>query len=210
YQRALKISASARGDRAIFERPAANFGLPCRAYSVCRRVPTTPNLDLGAAPTMLSFRNSRSPYSWLALYSCLSLLGCVVGGADANGDTIADDLGVAIDADRDGRWDQHDFGFDGTLDGLGADTDRDGFTDAVVYDLDRDGIYESLDLDGDGVIDKRSDLVPPPPSEGTGGGTGGALTGTGGGPETGGAPTGGTTGAGGGDGFGAGGAPLGA
>ncbi|GEM_PF-2286751 len=112
------------------------------------------------------------------------------GSLDANGDGVADGLGVLVD-------DAFDIDADGVVDGPGVDTDGDGVADAVGVDTNGDGIVDSLDTDGDGLVDVG----------GNGGdvdsGTGGdSLTATGGAAST---PTGGTSSSGGGDSTGSGG-----
>ncbi len=116
------------------------------------------------------------------VFACSSSGGAPAANiTDENGDRIADDLGVAVDANMDGQLDWIDIDGDGSLDGLGVDTDGDGFVDALALDEDGDGFYEAIDVDGDKKPDRVSN------SGGNGGSGGGLGLGTGGSVTTGGA-----------------------
>jgi|GEM_PF-5092941 len=99
---------------------------------------------------------------FLCFGACLPflLLTACDGGYDTNHDGIADDLGTAVDFDRNGDWDEFDIDRDGVLDGVGVDTNGDGVPDAIAVDVDKDRFFEAIDL-GTGEL-VRSQLVPLP------------------------------------------------
>lgn len=115
-------------------------------------------------PRMMRFaiRSSHrlTSLGFASLVLLLSLAACD-GGYDTNGDGVADDLGSALDADQDGEWDQFDIDRDGKFDGVGVDTNGDGFADSIAVDSDNDGFFESVSA-GTGSQPKRSQLVPLP------------------------------------------------
>ena len=76
--------------------------------------------------------------SFFALLPGLLLFACSASDDvefDANGDTIADDLGRVLDLNGDKVVDQIDIDQDGTLDGMGVDRDDDSMLDALVLDI---------------------------------------------------------------------------
>jgi len=127
--------------------------------------------------------------------------GTSTGGFDRNDDSVPDDLGAFIDANKDGIADTIDINHDGVPDGPGVDSDGDGKVDSLALDTDCDGIYESIDTNGDGKADYFSGSKPPvsnpsckvPPlsmvgtggSGGSGGGSGSSGSSSGGAPATG-------------------------
>jgi len=98
---------------------------------------------------------------------------------DSDGDGVADTIGWAVDADRDGQADWVDANHDGVLDGIGIDTDGDYKVDALRFDSNGDGIIDDTDND----VDHVGDSVRPTHSGGasSGSASGGAAGGTGGG-----------------------------
>ncbi len=91
---------------------------------------------------------------------------------DKDKDGVADDLGVGIDADGDGKLDTY-------KKGVAVDTNDDGKPDAAGLDTDGDGVVDALDTNGDGKPDKTTKLDTPGGSAGHGGGagTGGSSSG---------------------------------
>ncbi len=109
------------------------------------------------------------PLTAVALAAALSLVyacsssstGKDEGGSiDKDGDGIADDLGTAVDANKDGKPDPFKTG-------VAVDTNGDGKPDAAGLDTNKDGIIDALDTNFDGKPDVSTALT------GTTSGTGG-------------------------------------
>jgi hypothetical protein len=111
------------------------------------------------------------PYTWclfaLSLVTACGGSGNTAKGFDRNHDSVPDDIGAFVDADKDDFADTIDINHDGKIDGPGIDTDDDGKVDALALDTDCDGIYESYDNDGDGKPNFFSGSKPPgePPAD---------------------------------------------
>jgi Glycosyl hydrolase family 12 len=98
---------------------------------------------------------------------------------DLNCDEVPDDIGKPV-FDSSGQWVEGDFNDDKIGDGKAIDEDGNGTIDGVGLDTNYDGFIDSIDRNGDKIPDKTTGLGEQ--------GSGGAPSGVGGSPAAGGAP----------------------